>query len=206
MKPSPTIEFRYGLLLPLVALLTGCFRTALPSLPAPAALPRLVRAADTQIPLYLSTPEGNRRLGFQYLLMAIPVSRIYSSHVADLVRTTLTTRAGFGRVGLVAPSRLGPMTNSRLEVSVSSVSVNGWDFLIIRRPSASIALSAEYIAPTGIAHSCEVTGSHSKLSPFAFERDLNEVLEGASVDAATKLIDCLRLGDGSRSLETTGAP
>jgi hypothetical protein len=200
------MEFRCALLLSLVSLLTGCFRTLLPPIPAPSALPRLVRAADTQMPLFLSTPEDSERLGFQYLLGAIPVSRIYSAHISDLVRASLTTQAGFGRIGLLAPSQLTPMPTPRLLVNIRSLSVNGWDLLIIRRPSASIALVAEYYAPTGIAHSCEVTGSHSKLSPFAFERDLNEVLQHASDDAATQLIACLHLGETHTSRASTVAP
>jgi hypothetical protein len=204
MKPSPTTQFCYTLSLLTLSLLTGCFSTTLPPIPAPAALPRLVSAADTRVPLYLSTPQDTDRLGFQYLLMALPVSRIYSAHLADLIRTSLTTQAGFGRVGLVAPSRLTPMPIPRLMVNVRSVSVNGWDLLIIRRPSASITLSAEYYTSTGRAQACEVTGSHSKLSPFAFERDLNEVLELASDDAARQLLACLRLGDTTTLHDSTG--
>jgi len=175
------------------SLLSGCFTTTLPEIPTPPDLPRLVDAAEVQMPLYLLTPEARNRLGFQYLLGIIPVARVYSPNLAQLIRSSLTAQAGFGRYGLLTPTTNAGMAIPRLMVTVSSASTQGWDLLVIRHPSASVTLSAEYHSERGIVRACEVTGSDSKFSPFAFERDLNQVLERASDNAARALIECLGL-------------
>jgi hypothetical protein len=145
------------------------------------------------MPLYLWTPEENDRLGFQYLLGIIPFARVYHPHLSQLLRSSLTTQAGFNRYGLLTPTTNEGMTVPRLMVTVSSASIQGWDLLIIRRPSASITLSGEFHPARGVVRTCTVTGDESKLSPFAFENELNEVLEGASTNAAHALIKCLGL-------------
>jgi hypothetical protein len=181
------------------AILAGCFSTTLPEIPAPEALPRLVDAAKTQMPLYLSTPDTGDRLGFQYLLFALPVSSVYAPHLSEIVRTSLTTQAGFGSYGLLPATSNQGITNPRLMVKIVSASANGWDLFVIRRPSATITLAGEYHSRRGAVFVCEVTGSAAKLSPFAFERDLNEALERATNDAAHRLLACLGLPPSATS-------
>lgn len=191
--PIPTPGRTAFLWLVATAFLSGCFSTSLPAIPNPPDLPRLVDAAEVQMPLYLLTPVENDRLGFQYLLGIIPFARVYDYHLEQLLRSSLTAQAGFNRFGLLTPTTNAGMAVPRLMVTVTSASVQGWDLLVIRRPSASITLSGEYHPQRGVVRACEVTGNHSKLSPFAFESDLNEVLQGASTQAAHALIECLGL-------------
>lgn len=176
----------------LLTFLSGCFSTPLSKLELSDDIGRLVDSAEVQMPLFLTTAEPNDALGFQFLLF-IPVTRVYAPHLESLVRSQLTIQAGFGKHGLVAPTSASGMQRPRLVVSITDSDVNGYDLLFVRRPSASVTLLGQYHSPSGVVRECVAVGESSSFSAFAFEKELNHVLEQASERAAYDLVSCLGL-------------
>lgn len=184
---------RRALLLGLMTLvLSGCFTTHLTDSAAVPELDSLVESAQVHIPLYVSNPLEGSSHGYQFLLFVLPITRVFPDELQQLVTTKVTTHAGFAGYGLL--SRLPAGTPlPRLEVSIEAASVNGYDLLVTRRPSASVTLRGRLFTRDATTRDCETSGSHSEFSRFAFARDLQAALERA-VDAASKeLVLCLGL-------------
>lgn len=172
--------------------LTGCFTTELPEVPGPSALPQLINAAEIQMPLKVAIGDESENIGYQYMLFGIPVARVDAPFISAVVRNALTTHAGVGQIGLMPPSEYG-LENPRVEVRVSKLRVNGYDFLFFRRPAASITMVGTFHQRPGRMRECEVTGEYAEFAKFAFADDLNRVLEQASDTAAEQLVSCLGL-------------
>jgi hypothetical protein len=186
-----------GLVIPLI---TGCFSTSLPSTPQSDSVNRLVTAAEVQVPFYFAPPNPQERRGFQYLLVGLPFSSVYTPKLSSLVKYNLTVQAGLHRYGLVEPTSTQGMQVPRLIATVKDASVNAYDFIFFRRPVASITLAGTYYSQRGKVQECEVTGTHGDYKMFAFDRELLYALEKATEDAATKLIECLGLGQNLASV------
>ncbi len=153
-----------------------------------------MESASRHIALTVTNPLSDSSHGYQFLLFAIPVTRVFPNGLADLTASKLTMYAGFAGNGL----HQGPgvaHTSPRIDARVESVSVNGYDLLVTRRPSASITLSATLYNRDSSIRKCEAHGSFSKFSKFAFEEDLKYVLDRATDAAARDLLECLGLFD-----------
>lgn len=170
----------------------GCFSSTLSSTTvAPREVERLRILADKHLPLSLKlTSPRDAAVGYQYILLALPVARVYApSLLRDLIDGLTTAAASSGySVDLLQPSQAA---SPRLEVVASDITVSGYDLLVVRRPSASITLKGTLSSPAGVDRVCEVVGSETRTSRFAFTPELEEVLR-ESVDKATrKLLSCL---------------
>lgn len=176
-----------------IPLIAGCFSTSLPATPESDSVSRLVTAAEVQVPFYFAPPHADERRGYQYLLVGLPFSAVYTPHLSSLVKYNLTVQAGLHRYGLVEPTTTQGMQVPRLVATVKDASVNAYDFIFFRRPVASVTLSGTYYSQRGKVQECEVTGRHGDYKVFAFDKELMYALEKAAEDAATKLIECLGL-------------
>lgn len=150
------------------------------------------------MPLYLSNPFEDKGSGFQFLFFILPISRVFPDGLSQLVTSKLTTHAGFGKYGLLQ-TPLGSRPSARLEVEVREVEVQGYDLVVVRRPSASITLSATLHTTDGVSRACQTSGSYSEFARFAFVPDLENVLEQATDRAAQELIRCLGLAQFSEA-------
>jgi len=162
-------------------------------MPESDSVNRLVAAAEVSVPFYFSAPNPEQRKGYQYLIVGLPFSAIYTPHLSSLVKYNLKVQAGLHRYGLIEPTTTQGMQVPRLVASVTDASLNAYDFIFFRRPVASITLSGTYYSQRGKVQECEVTGHHGDYKMFAFDRELMYALEKATEDAATKLVACLGL-------------
>jgi hypothetical protein len=123
----------------------------------------------------------------------MPLARIYTDDLNEILTTKLQLHAAEAGVGLI-PSK---PTNSinHLSVSVDDVSLNGFDILFIRYPKANIELTGTLKLATGASKMCKASGASSQLSKFAFSSDLNYALVLAIDSAAHDLLHCLGLVD-----------
>lgn len=171
---------------------SGCFANQIGPFPEPPHLGALVESAEIQIPLYVQDSTSNQSHGYQFLLFILPVSSVYADQLSKLVTHQITTQAGFGKYGMLQPHP-GTRPIPRLEVTVKQASINGYDFLITRRPSASISLAGTLYDQSGAPRECRVEGSYAEFSRFAFNPDLDNAIEKATELAAKELVRCLRL-------------
>ena len=179
-------------LLPLLCALSACFRVELGQFETPAEVTSLVESASRHLALRVTNPTADANHGYQFLLFAIPVTRVFPDGLAELVVSKLTMYAGFAGNGLHTDTEAA-RTTPRVEARVESVSVNGYDLLVTRRPSASIALSATLFGRDGLVRECKAQASFSQFSKFAFEQELKHVLDRATDAAARDLLECLGL-------------
>ncbi len=174
------------------SLLQGCFAVHLQSFTPLPQLTQLVESCPTTIPLSVLHPSGDSSRGYQFLLGVIPVTRVYPDSLREIVSTTLATHAGLAHCGLTT-SQEHSRELPRFEVAITSASVNGYDLIVVRRPSASVSLEGTLLGPDGTAKRCQAEGSFSEFSRFAFAEQLEAALEQASTRAALMLLSCLGL-------------
>lgn len=176
--------------------LTGCFSTHLISDEPVKDLAQLVQSADSPVELLIQNPGSDSSHGYQFLFGLIPITRVFTESASDTVVAKLQLNAGRAGIGLhrsSTPNRALSDRTPRLDVSVESISVNGYDLIIFRRPSASITLRATLFTPDRAPRICEASGHHSEITRFAFARELNDALGAATDLAANKLLACLGL-------------
>jgi hypothetical protein len=176
--------------------LSGCFSIQLISDQPVKDLERLVRSAKSPVALLVQNPESDFSCGYQFLFGVIPLTRVFVQSASDAVVAKLQLHAGQAGIGLhqnLTVNRSTSEKTPRLEVSVISISVNGYDLIFFRRPSASISLRATLFTEDNAPRICEASGQHSEFSRFAFARELNEALGLATDLAAQKLLTCLGL-------------
>lgn len=181
-------------------LLLGCFSTHLIDEQQKDELQRLVRSAHHSLPLVVTHPDGDSSHGYQFMLGILPLTRIFTDTISETVVGKLQLHAGRAAVGL--PSYSPSISElPRLEVVISSVSINGYDLVIFRRPSAHITLRGALLTHNGTRRSCEVSGEDSRTTRFAFSSELNQVLATAADSAAEKLLTCLGLISSGHSID-----
>lgn len=171
-------------------LLLGCFSTHLIDQEPRDDLQRLVQSSHYTLPLVVTNPQSHSSHGYQFVLGIFPLTRIFTDTISETVTAKLQLHAGRAAIGLTTP-KLTPTDLPRLEVVITSVSINGYDLLVVRRPSAHITLQGVLLTPDGNSRSCEVMGEHTETTRFAFSPQLNQVLASAVDSAAEKLIACL---------------
>jgi hypothetical protein len=142
------------------------------------------------MPLSIEHRGADRSHGYQFLFFVLPVARVFPDHLSDLVADKLTTYAGFGKVGLLRGVD-APAPSTGISVLIESVSVNGYDILVTRRPTASISLRGQLYQRGVIRRDCRATGSFSEFARFAFAEDLQRSLEQAVDAAARDLLECM---------------
>lgn len=193
----PKFIFRLSLTSWLLTL-SACFSTHLGEYKPPTDLSKLVDSAETFIPLQVANPLSDSSHGYQYLLAALPISRVFPDDLANMLTDKLTLHAGLNRYGLTKILPNTPLL-PRLKVKIEDVSINGYDLIVVRRPSASITITGSLHTAKNTVKECSATGSASEYSRFAFTPHLNQVLERATDSAAQQLIACLGLGGAQES-------
>jgi hypothetical protein len=177
-----------------VLTLSGCFSTHLSSFEPSQHLEELSQSAAISLPLDVSNPFAGQSRGYQFLLGLLPVSRVFPDSLSDMVTAKLITHAGFNNVGLIRAITTGspsPPQTPSVRVSITSVSISGYDLLLTRRPSASITLRASLHSNAGAVRECHGSGDYAEFARYAFERELENALEQAADSAARQVIECL---------------
>jgi hypothetical protein len=180
--------------------ITGCFSTTLTSTTvAPTQSERLRSLGEEVLPVALTlAAESTGRVGFQYALFGLPVARVYAPLITSDLAHALAV-SGAARGLSLTPLPQDRTASPRLEITVTDLSINGYDLFVLRRPSAYIALRGKAIAPDTLPRTCDAVGDVTHSARFAFAPELEEVLR-ESIDAAIQeLLTCL-LGERHREL------
>lgn len=188
----------WAIALSLTAYLTGCFPMEVTSLEAPSGLEKLIAVSDSNIPVSIDTRGyQNRSLGHQYLLLALPVTRIYLPSLESDAAMQLSVACGMRGYRCSHNNPLTPEpSNSRpqtLSISVTDVSINGYDLLVVRKPTASVTLAGELRRGTEVVRSCEESASATNTAHYAFNAELQHSVGESLLQASYKLLDCLGL-------------
>jgi hypothetical protein len=168
---------------------SGCFSTHLPATQIPSHLPRLIKLSEQYIPLIVTHNLSNEALGYQYLLF-MPISRIYVPHLKDTLVQRLTLHAAVNKYGLLVANQ-NPSSATRLEVSIESARLNGFDLLAVRRPATRVSVRATLYQSGKSVRECTTEQAVSDFRAFAFNQELQDVLDLAIDRSAQELVTCL---------------
>jgi hypothetical protein len=196
---------RTALLILLVLTFSGCFSTHLTEDGSSVELARLVQSAEHRMSLTVHNPHSGSSHGYQFLLGIVPLARVFADTLSATVSAKLQYHAGVAGIGLKQVDH-GDGKHPHLEVVISSVSINGYDALVFRRPSAFITLRGSLSTASGARRTCEESAEYTETTRFAFAPQLNQVLTAAVSAAAEKLIYCLGLGGRDHSESTRAVP
>lgn len=182
----------WAITLSVATCLTGCFPMEVTGLEAPSGLEKLLAVSDSNVPISIDTRGyQNRSLGHQYLLMAIPITRIYLPSLEGDTALQLSVACGMrGYRCSTNPSNVGQQT---LAITVTDVNINGYDLLVVRKPTASVTLTGELRRGGEVVRSCEESSSATNTAHYAFNAELQHALGEALLQASYKLLDCLGL-------------
>ncbi len=178
----------------LLPLLTGCFTTHLAPDEPRAELDNLAESAPENLSLVLHNPLRDVSHGYQFMLFILPISRVFAEDVSQVVAARLQLHAGVAGIGLSQQS-LRAKPSRQLEITISSLDINGYDLLVFRRPSAQVTLTGTLHSSEGPPQICTQTGKYSEVTRFAFSPELNRALALAADEAAKKLLTCLGITD-----------
>ncbi|MEN9845874.1 MAG: hypothetical protein RIS36_1021 [Pseudomonadota bacterium] len=174
----------------LITLLTGCFASELPPVEPPPALEKLLSVSDSTIPVRIQTQAFNERsLGHQYLFFIIPLTRVYNPTLTADLRTQLSVACGMR--GYRCSEEPNASSARMLEVTVHDLSVNGYDLLVIRKPTASVTLSAKLFEKGDLIRTCQESYTATNTAHYAFAAELQNALGESLLHGIYKLLDCL---------------
>jgi hypothetical protein len=169
--------------------LTACFSTHLPALEAPSGLDKLKSLSERSLPLKVDAGNiSEEKLGFQYLLVAIPFSRIYDPNIERDAELQFSVAGSLRGYTFTHPSTSSP---SSLKLSVISADLDGYDLLFVRKPTASVTLFAALSKNGSVVRECTETGVASDTAHYAFSVELQSALAEALLQASYKILDCL---------------
>jgi hypothetical protein len=177
-------------LLPLITLTTGCFATHLVHDEPLEELDRLVESSPQGLSLVVHDPIHDVSHGYQFLLGILPIARVFAEDARQVVAARLQLNAAESGVGLSQKFQ-ATKRSRKLEVTISSLEIDGYDLLVFRRPSAQITLTGKLFSSGGLLRACTQVGEHSEITRFAFSPDLTRALSLAADAAAKKLLACL---------------
>lgn len=171
--------------------LTGCFSTDLPAIEAPSGLDKLKKLTETTVPVRIDVGDlSQQKLGYQYLLVALPFTRIYGPNLKS------DTELQFSVAGALRGYRFRealPTSERFISLSVVSADLDGYDLLFIRKPTASVTLTAVMYDHGTVVRSCQEIGEASNTAHYAFSIELQSALAEALLQASYKTLDCLGL-------------
>jgi len=169
--------------------LTACFSTHLPALEAPSGLDKLRSLSERSVPLTIDAGNiSKEKLGFQYLLVAIPFSRIYDPNIETDAELQFSVAGGLRGYTFTKPSTSSPRS---LKLSVLSADLDGYDLLFVRKPTASVTLFAALSENGSVVRECTEKGVASNTAHYAFSVELQSALGEALLQASYKILDCL---------------
>jgi hypothetical protein len=182
--------------LTLSTLLTGCFSSELPPVDPPAGLEKLLSVSDSDIPVRIQTEGFNERsLGHQYLLFIIPLTRVYTPALGTDIRTQLSVACGMR--GYRCSAEPTPTSPRMLEITIRDLSVNGYDLLVMRKPTASVTMAGKLYEKGQVIRACEENYTATNTSHYAFSAELQNALGETLLHGSYKLLDCLGLTQSS---------
>ncbi|MEY4667655.1 MAG: hypothetical protein RL518_354 [Pseudomonadota bacterium] len=171
-------------------LLTGCFASELPPLTPPSGLEKLLSVSDSTIPVRIQTEGLNdRSLGHQYLFLLLPLTRIHVPTLATDLRTQLSVACGVR--GYRCSEEPTPTSKRVLEITIRDLSVNGYDLVVVRKPTASVTLSGQIFESGRLVRACEDHYTATNTAHYAFAGELQNALGEALLHGSYKLLDCL---------------
>ena len=174
----------------LATLLTGCFASELPPVEPPSALEKLLSVSDSTLPVRIQTQAFNERsLGHQYLFFIIPLTRVYTPTLTSDLRTQLSVACGMR--GYRCSEEPTSSSVRMLEITVQDLSVNGYDLVVVRKPTASVTLSAKLYEKEHLIRTCEESYTATNTAHYAFAAELQSALEESLLHGSYKLLDCL---------------
>jgi len=177
------------LILPLLAV-SACFAVHIPPEDTAPEVKRLLESTSQTVALVVNNPTAESSHGHQFMLGIIPVTRIFPDGLTEIVTTALQVQAGLAGVGLVKETASNS-AQTYLDVTIQDVDIDGYDLIVLRRPSAHVTLRGTVKSPLGSIRVCEKDGHYSELSRFAFTAELRQALENAAKNAAAGLLECL---------------
>jgi hypothetical protein len=187
---------RWLLTLTVITLLTGCFSSELPPVVPPSGFEKLLSVSDSAIPVTIQTAEFNERfLGHQYLFLLIPLTRIYAPTLATDIRTQLSVACGMR--GYRCSEEPTSASKRMLEITIRDLTVNGYDLLVVRKPTASVTMSARLFENGKLTRACEERYIATNTAHYAFAAELQNALSESLLHGSYKLLDCLGLKQSS---------
>ncbi len=173
-----------------LTLLSGCFSSELPPITPPAALDKLLSVSDSTIPVQIQT-DGlhDRSLGHQYLFFIIPLTRVYTPSLEADLRTQLSVACGMR--GFRCSKEPSPTSTRVLEITIQDLHVNGYDLLVVRKPTASVTISGKLFDKGQLVRSCEESYVATNTAHYAFAAELQNALGESLLHGSYKLLDCL---------------
>lgn len=161
----------------------------------PSGLHKLLGVSDVTIPVQIETSGlHDRSLGHQYLFF-IPITRLYLHSLAE--DTAMELSVACGMRGYRCTQEQQQPTRYTLSVTLRDVSVNGYDLIFIRKPTASVTIAANLMENGRVVRSCEESASASNTAHYAFNAELQHALGEALLQSSYKVLDCLGLTNAS---------
>jgi len=173
--------------------LSSCFRSILPPIEHPAGVHHLLTIPDIPMTLRVAIEQPTASVGHQFLLGILPVTRVYSPHIEREISTYLAIEAATRRYKLIHEASGAVQPFPHLLVTVSELQISGYDLVVLRRPVASVKLTALLDMLDRSPRRCEITANSSRITQFAFSTELNQVLQEALASGVHELFDCLLL-------------
>lgn len=178
--------------------LTGCFSQPLAPFEYPPELQRLLTIPSRPLQLVVTTPESTRSVGHQYLFLIVPVTWVSVPHL-EREANTLVASAAARRGWKVQPRQLddsGVLSTPAesapvLRVTITELSLSGYDLLFVRRPYASVEVQGTFQRGAAPARRCEVSHQTGSMERFAFGPELSRTLEAALRTSFEELLRCL---------------
>ena len=84
---------------------------------------------------------------------------------------------------------------TRLEVSISSLTINGYDLLVVRKPTASVSIKGSLYRDNQLTRECEATSVASSAASYAFAGELQTAEAEVLLNASADLLNCLGLDE-----------
>jgi hypothetical protein len=84
-----------------------------------------------------------------------------------------------------------------LEITIRDLTVNGYDLLVVRKPTASVTMSARLFEDGKLARACEERYIATNTAHYAFAAELQNALSESLLHGSYKLLDCLGLTQSS---------
>ncbi len=174
-------------------ILSGCFAVSLPPETPPDGLRKLTQLSDATLPVRIKTGDLTESFrGFQYLFMVIPFSRVYTPTLREDLLLQLSVAAGMRGYAIaeVGESEERPLV---VELDLKSLSVNGYDLLFVRKPTATISFMARMYERGEVIRECPIEYRATDAAQFAFTTELQNALTEALLQSSYQTLDCFEI-------------
>jgi hypothetical protein len=177
----------------LLPLLSGCFAVSLPQETPPDGLLKLAQLSDATLPVRITTEDLTESYrGFQYLFLVFPISRVYTPSLPTDLLLQLSIAGGL-RGYSFTQLRGESVPPLYVDIRITDASVNGYDLIFVRKPTASVALEARLFEHGALKKVCSISHSASDTAHYAFSTELQIALSEALLQSSYKLLDCLEI-------------